>query len=120
MNYKVWIKPMSVNEAWEGRRFKSKAYKDYEEEMLYLLPRTVHIPNPKSITLFLEFGVSSVLFDIDNGEKPFTDILQKKYGFNDRYIFRKLTEKTIVKKGDEFIKFKFEEYKKTDLKVIIV
>lgn len=120
MNYKVWIKPMSVNEAWQGKRFKSKKYKDYEEEMFYLLPKTITIPNPKSITLFLEFGVSSVLFDIDNGEKPFVDILQKKYNFNDRYIFRKLTEKIIVPKGQEFIKFKFEEYKNTDLKVIIV
>lgn len=118
--HKVYIKPISINSCFQGRRFKTKAYKDYEEEMLYLLPRTVTIPNPKSITLFLEFGVSSVLFDIDNGEKPFTDILQKKYKFNDRYIFRKLTEKIIVPKGQEFIKFKFEEYKNTNLKVIIV
>jgi len=45
------------------------------------------------------------LFDWDNGIKPFVDILQKKYGFNDNKIFKGVVEKKIVGKGEEFISF---------------
>ena len=49
----------------------------------------------------------SKLSDIDNPLKPFLDILQKKYGINDRDINELLVKKTVVKKGDEFIFFYF-------------
>jgi hypothetical protein len=38
--------------------------------------------------------------------KPFQDILQKRYNFDDRDIFKATVEKEIVKKGAEFIDFK--------------
>jgi hypothetical protein len=50
-------------------------------------------------------GVSNMAFDVDNVVKPFLDILQKKYNFNDRYIFRLIVEKVIVVKGAEFVEF---------------
>ena len=58
-------------------------------------------------TLHIEFGVSSKLMDIDNGIKPLLDILQKKYGFNDRDIYELHIKKTIVSKGNEFISINF-------------
>jgi hypothetical protein len=32
------ISALSVNQAWQGRRFKTKKYKDYEEHLLLILP----------------------------------------------------------------------------------
>jgi Holliday junction resolvase RusA-like endonuclease len=52
------------------------------------------------------FGFSSKLSDIDNCLKTFIDCLVKKYGVDDRYIYELHVFKTLVKKGEEYIKFK--------------
>ncbi len=83
---KVNIKPLSVNCAWQGKRFKTPAYKTYEKAVLLMLPKRIELPEPP-FALKLEFGFSSKLADIDNGVKPFVDILQKKYGINDKDIY---------------------------------
>lgn len=99
---KLDIKPLSINEAFQGRRFKTKKYLQFEKNLLYLLPKKS--VSSKALGVYLEFGVSA-LSDIDNGIKPTLDVLQKKYGFNDRYIFELNVKKLIVKKGFEYIKF---------------
>lgn len=104
---KVNIKPLSVNCAWKGRRFKTPEYESYERSVLLMLPKNIDIPEPPySITL--EFGVSSKLSDWDNPIKPFQDILCKKYGIDDRDIYKGTASKVLVKKGEEFVKFKIE------------
>lgn len=101
--YAIKTKPLSVNKCWQGRRFKTDDYKNYEQELFLLLPK-IKIPKGK-LKLFLEFGFSSKASDIDNGVKPFVDILQKKYGFNDKAIYEINLVKTDVPKGEEYIKF---------------
>ena len=54
------------------------------------------------------FGFSNKASDLDNPVKVLTDILQKKYGFNDKDIYEMNVKKKIVKKGEEYIKFKIE------------
>lgn len=106
----IKIKPLSVNQVWQGKRFKTKAYKDYEKEVLLLLPNSYKVPlNRLEITF--TFGFSSKLADWDNPIKPFQDILQKKYKFNDSQIYKATVIKEIVKKGDEFIEFTINEIK---------
>ena len=100
MQINLKIKPLSVNEAWQGKRFKTRAYKIYEREMLMMLP-TVEVTNVTMLRI--EFGFSSKLADIDNPTKMVLDILQKNYGFNDRVILELILRKKIVKKGDEYI-----------------
>jgi len=99
---RVFIKPLSVNEAWRGRKFKTPKYKQYERDLLIMLPKKI---KDDFTELNIKIGVSA-LFDIDNCLKPLIDILQKKYGFNDRYIKRLVIEKEIVKKGAEYIDIK--------------
>lgn len=99
---RVFIKPLSVNEAWRGRKFKTPKYKQYERDLLIMLPKKI---KDDFTELNIKIGVSP-LFDIDNCLKPLIDILQKKYGFNDRYIKRLVVEKEIVKKGAEYIDIK--------------
>lgn len=107
---KINIKPLSVNQCWQGKRFKTPKYKQYEFELLLLLKSNLNIPKGR-LRLLITFGLSSKLNDIDNGLKPFIDILQKKYGFNDRDIYKLEVEKVIVPKGKEFIEFQIKEKK---------
>lgn len=102
------IKPISVNECWQGRRFKTKKYKSFESEALFLLPE-IELPDPP-YKVYYEFGLSNSLSDIDNPVKPFQDVLQKRYGFNDKDINEMTVKRNKVKKGFEFIKFNIEHY----------
>lgn len=97
------IKPLSVNECWKGRRFKTDAYKDYERTLLNNLPDIV-IPKPP-FSVEYTFGFSSKASDFDNPIKVLQDILQKRYGFNDKFIKRAVIEVDHVSKGNEYIKF---------------
>jgi Holliday junction resolvase RusA-like endonuclease len=105
---KVDIKPLSVNQVWQGKRFKTPAYSKYEKQVLLMLPK-IKIPE-SPFKLLIELGFSSPLADIDNPLKPILDILQKKYSINDKDIFELNVKKEIVKKGMEYFKFKINHY----------
>jgi len=105
---KISVKPLSINRAFQGRRFKTKEYKDYEEELLLILPH-IKIPAGK-LKVYYEVGYSNKLSDIDNFIKPFQDILQTKYGFDDKMIYKMEVEKNIVDKGKEYILFMIEKW----------
>ena len=100
---RVKIKPLSVNEAWQGRRFKTPEYKQFERDCLLMLP-SIKMPS-KPLQIAYRFGFSNRLSDLANPEKLITDILCKKYCFNDRDIFRMILEKEIVLKGHEYFEF---------------
>ncbi|HEY7864966.1 MAG TPA: hypothetical protein VIC51_03070 [Psychromonas sp.] len=103
------IKPLSVNEAWKGRRFKTDKYKGYERDILMLLPNNFIVPEG-DLELHLEWGFSSAGSDIDNPVKPFQDCLQKKYAFNDSRIVKGVQIKHKVKKGFEYIKWELKQF----------
>ena len=100
---KLFIKPLSVNKAWQGKRFKTNEYKKYEENLLLILPK-IKIINPP-YRLNITVGFSNKVSDLDNVLKPFLDILQKKYDINDKYIQILHVEKEVVTKNNEFISF---------------
>jgi Holliday junction resolvase RusA-like endonuclease len=100
------IKPLSINAAFKGRRFKTDKYKDYERAVLAMLPKMT-VPEGY-LSLTLRFGFSSKNADIDNPVKLVCDILQKKYGFNDRLIKRLVVDVEHVAKGKEFIDWEIE------------
>tara|TARA_R110001632_G_scaffold218206_1_gene347297 strand:+ start:17 stop:346 length:330 start_codon:yes stop_codon:yes gene_type:complete len=101
------IKPLSVNEAWQGRRFKTPKYNKYIKDMLLILP-PLKVPADK-LELEITFGLSNRAADIDNPLKCFIDCLQKKYGFDDKMIYRLIVNKDIVKRGKEYIDFNIIE-----------
>jgi len=103
--YKINIKPLSINEAYQGRRFKNKKHRDYEEELFFLLPNELRVPKNKPLILDVVFGLSSKLADLDNFIKVFIDVMQKKYNFNDKWIYTIIANKAIIPKGQEFIHF---------------
>lgn len=100
------IKPLSINEAFKGRRFKTQKYDTFIKSMSILLPEITLPPAPYSIDIVL--GYSSRASDIDNGLKSLLDCLVKQYDFDDREIYKMNVKKEIVKKGFEFIKFEIK------------
>ncbi|WP_025124391.1 RusA family crossover junction endodeoxyribonuclease [Myroides odoratimimus] len=102
-NCKIDCKPLSVNECWQGRRYKTEKYKVYEQVVFWQLPNKLEVKPPFRIDI--DFGFSAKTADIDNPVKPFLDILQKKYGINDKDIYELHLRKRIVPKGQEYISF---------------
>lgn len=100
---RIKIKPLSVNEVWQGKRFKTPRYTKYERDVISIL-KPLKMPEPP-LKVEITYGFSSKLADIDNPCKPFLDILQKHYKFNDRDIYELVQKKEIVSKGQEFIEF---------------
>jgi Holliday junction resolvase RusA-like endonuclease len=105
--YTVVFKPMSVNEAWKGKRYRSDKYNAYKLAVGCLLPKHVIIPDGL-LKVYYEFGLSSNGGDWDNPVKPLQDILQEAYQFNDSRIMEASVKKVIVPKGSEYIRFKIE------------
>ena len=103
LSQKVNIAPLSVNKAWVGRRFKTPEYTKYETKVLKLLNAGKLPIAPYKLTI--EYGFSNKASDIDNPIKLVIDILQKKYKFNDKEIYKLDLVKKIVTKGSEYFEF---------------
>lgn len=99
----IKTKALSVNQCWQGRRFKTGTYKEYERSLLHSLPSIV-IPVNTKLEIDFEIGYSSTASDLDNSVKPLLDILQKKYLFNDKWVYAIHLYKEIVKKGEEYVR----------------
>jgi len=97
---KVNIKPLSINKAFQGRRFKTKDYNQYEKSCLLMMPR-LRFPQGK-VALHIRYGFSNKASDVDNPTKLVLDIMQKKYEFNDKDVYEIHLYKLIVPRGKEF------------------
>lgn len=104
---KIDIKPLSINAAFQGRRFKTPAYKKYTDDLQFLLP-PIKLPEPPYHIIF-EFGFSSKASDWDNCIKTTQDAIAQKYGFDDKLIRRGWVDTEIVPKGQEYFKFQIIE-----------
>lgn len=106
MPIKVNIKPLSVNEAFKGRRFKTPKYKEFQDKVFAVLP-AIELPHPP-YSIFLKFGFSSKASDWDNPIKSVQDCLSKHYKFNDKLIRKGEVHTEIVAKGKEYFIFSIE------------
>jgi len=107
--HKVRIKPLSVNEAWQGKRYKTPANAAYGKQLWLMLPPKVEIPGGKLKIKFV-FGLSMKRADYDNCIKQAQDVICKKYNFDDSRIYKAEIEKVIVPKGEEFLSFSIEGF----------
>lgn len=99
---------------WQGRRFKTKDYSEWAEELLLLL-HDFKVINGEKLFIKIEFGFSNKASDLDNPVKGFMDTLQKKYNFDDKYAYSYFQHKVITKKGDEYIKYEISSYEEHKL-----
>lgn len=106
------LKPLSTNVLWQGRRFKTKAYKDYREELGYLLGKEQ--VRGKNLELTVKFGLpkKSWRTDVSNLIKGLEDaIVDVGIIEDDRYITKLTLEKYPAE--DYEIKIKINERAKS-------
>lgn len=102
--YRLEIKPLSLNSAYRGRRFKTPALEKFKKDMTLLLPNQIDIPEG-NMSVYFRFGVSSKNSDGDNLVKCAQDIIANYYKFNDKRVYEWHIVKEDTKKGEEFIEF---------------
>ena len=105
---RIDLKPLSVNDAYRGRRFATRDLAQYKEELGWLLPK-MEVPKGP-LFVHYRFGVSSGRSDVDNLVKCLQDAIADRYGFNDMLIYRIEMEKVVVPKGKEFVEFELSTY----------
>lgn len=106
--FRVHVKAISVNDAFTGRRFKTPYYQQYEKILLGLLPDITLPPAPFKV--LIKVGFSRANSDASNCIKQIEDICQKRYGFDDKFIYDIRAIKEIVKKGQEYIDLSIKTY----------
>ena len=114
---KINLKPLSVNKAWQGRRFKTQEYQKYEKLVKSLIPQLALKPDKHYFFRLIAYQSSS-LCDWDNPIKPFQDALVKacNTGFDDRQIYDACVSKRKCQKGEEGVEFYFlQDYEIHDL-----
>jgi len=110
----IRIKALSVNKAWQGKRFKTKDYLRYEQMLFVMLPNNIIVPKHR-FWITITRWYSNNRSDIDNPTKIFIDILSKKYKFDDKEIYQMILNKKIVKKWCEYIDFQFYQLRSSVL-----
>ena len=80
------IKPISINQCFQGRRFRTKEFKQWQNDMLKVMPKRSKLAGgvKVAITLFLKSIYRS---DCDNFLKPIIDCIVKRgWITDDRFI----------------------------------
>lgn len=92
---KLDLKPMSVNRAWQGRRFKSREYLRYISELTILLRQAQIQRMEGDVQITYRFFLKRFsTTDGDNLVKPLQDVLvQNGVIPDDRHILRYVIEK---------------------------
>ena len=101
------VKPLSVNEAWKGRRYKSASYSRFEILLYAKLLHTVR-PNIPDGDLEIHFVWGFSRFrqsDYDNPIKTAQDVICRWLKIDDSRFVSGSQLKVKVDKGDEFIRF---------------
>lgn len=75
MIFTIDLKPLSVNDAWQGRRFKSKDYVKYERDLLFILPKNLPVIEGRVEIRFKFHMKNHKAADWDNPIKPLQDVL---------------------------------------------
>lgn len=73
----IEIAPMSINRAWQGRRFATKEYKDWTENMLLMMNKREMIEGDVMVQIEFYFKYAKKN-DIDNCIKTCLDAIVKK------------------------------------------
>lgn len=108
----VKIKPISVNAAWQGRRFKSDEYKQYESDFNKVVPRAKTKAFEGRLEIEFRFHLSNHgNCDYDNYIKCTQDLLVKKgYMKDDRYIYKATIYKIPCKAGEDHFEVNIKDY----------
>jgi len=115
--HKIDVKPLSANEAYapkvvrQGQRvyattYKTVKYQTYERVVKQRLKHLeFNLGSSGELVLCMRVFYVTAASDIDNCVKPFLDILQRHYGFNDNRVYVLQVKKVVAGKGNAGIEF---------------
>lgn len=87
MNLNLKVKPLSINAAYSGRRFKTEGYRDFSDEVLYLLPRRFEKICGELSMKYIFHVKNYEKSDVDNMVKTIQDLLvQSEIIADDKHI----------------------------------
>lgn len=87
----IKVKPLSINKAFQGRRFKTPEYKAYEEEVLYYLKQKKLNKVSGYVSVKYDFCIKNYkASDVGNMEKLLSDIIVKAGLIDDDRFIKKL------------------------------
>ena len=118
MNLKLQIGPLSNNKAWKGKHFKTKEYKQFENDICIILPLSKETHDKSEVFVHYVYHLKTYgLSDTANMEKTLTDMLVKRgYLLDDRYIRAIYQRKERLEKNeDEWIEIKILPYTGQDV-----
>lgn len=106
--YELRLKPLSVNKAYKGRKFRTPEHKLFKDKAHILLKNLNLEPlKPKQeFFVIYKFHISANS-DWDNCVKTVQDAICEALKTDDRYISGAYVRKIRVKRGDERIEFDF-------------
>lgn len=87
--YTLPMRPLSVNKAWQGRRYKTNDYKAWQQEAVLHLKPQVEKPLKGRLALTVEYYIKNdKTTDVDNLLKTLQDTLQLVGAIeDDRFIY---------------------------------
>lgn len=101
MKFAIDIKPLSVNRAWQGRRFSTREKKKYEEKLLLLLPRKMEAG--PYYRVHFDFHIKNCYrIDIDNLFKVTIDCIVKKGIIKDDRFIKKISAEKFESSNEGF------------------
>ena len=98
MKIELQVKPLSVNKVWQGRRFKTQDYVDYESSCLWLLNKVK--PVKGEVEIHYKFHFKGRMMDVDNPIKPLQDVLVKAGIIEDDRKIMKITAEKFKARED--------------------
>lgn len=106
---RIEIKPLSVNDAWRGRKFSTPKKKKYEAKVKQELKDCVLEDCIPPYEIHFRFWIPK-LQDYDNCIKVTQDIVCEHFGINDRDIYKAIIEKVPVKSWQEYFEIEILTY----------
>lgn len=105
---KIKVKPLSINKAFQGRRFKTRDCKNFESEVLFLL-KNYKKKHEGWVWIDYIWGIKNFkMSDVDNLVKPFQDCLVSAGVIkDDRYVKGFTSEK--FEAQEDYIAFRIQD-----------
>ena len=103
MKIELKIKPISINAAYQGRRFKTQECKEYEKQLCLLLPFSKSTMTGEIEIYFTFYLKNYKKTDISNLVKVTEDILVKRGYFEDDRKIKKMHLEKIESEEDKIV-----------------
>lgn len=118
MKIKLEVNPLSVNKAFQGRRFKTPLYKSFENDVCRMLPVCSTQAIKEEVFVHYVYHIKNYYrADTFNLEKTLSDMLVKRgYILDDRYIRAGYQRKEKTLEGEsEWIEISIVPYTGQDI-----